>query len=437
MLQSDEACLEKNTLLQAAQQYQQKKLYDEAIDTYQQLLNTYSGSIQDYFNLAYCCTMIGKSGLALKSYKHILSILPNNTSVLYNIAYILKMECLIDEAIPFYQKTLQLEPNREESYFGLGMAYLAKGDFNNGWRIHERYLKRTGRNAEKLRTLLKNNIYHGKTVFLRPEGGLGDTIHFLRYAKKLKEIGMNVIVSVQKELYQLVSHCDYIDLLLKTGDTLSMQYDDTTTLMSIPAIWYDYCQEIPSDIPYLYANEERTAYWHAQFADDPLLKVGICWGASIHNDSSRAPVARRSIPLITLLLLHDIPGISLYSLQRFDGEEQLQTIPHHMMIHTFGDDFDKSAGPFMDTAAIIENLDLIISVDSAIAHLAGALGKPVFLLLPYSTDWRWIAHRTDSPWYPTMRIFKQPKPFDWNSVVSAVHIAIQELLIKKNKDAHV
>ena len=257
-------------------------------------------------------------------------------------------------------------------------------------------------------------------MLLRPEGGLGDTIQFLRYAKKLNQCGVRVIASVQKELYQLIRNCDYIDEFLKTGDRINVAYDDSTTLMSIPAIWYQYAEEIVQEIPYIHPDPALTLYWFEQLKKDTNFKIGICWGASAHNDSSRAPVARRSIPLELLYPLHDIPGVSLYSLQRFDGEEQLDELPNNIIIHTFGEDFDKTFGPFMDSAAIIQNLDLVISVDTATAHLAGALGKPVFLMLPYSTDWRWIAHRTDTPWYPTMLIFKQPKPFDWQSVVQKV-----------------
>ena len=412
--------------LEKAQAYQKDQNYQSAINYYQRAFALEPGTLQAHFSLAYCCTMLGQSALALATYKTILKKYPTCISVLYNMAYILKMEDEIDKALPFYKKTLELDPNREESHFGLGMAYLVKGDFKNGWDIHERYLKRTKRNAETFRTYLKDNTIAGKTLLLRPEGGLGDTIQFLRYAKKLKQLGVHVVVSVQKELFPLVCNCDYIDKLLKTGDRINVTYDDCTTLMSIPAIWYQHYQEIVQEIPYIHPDPALTLYWYEQLKTDTNFKIGICWGASIHNDSSRAPVAHRSIPLEMLYMLHDIPGVSLYSLQRFDGEEQLDDLPDNIIIRTFGEDFDKTFGPFMDSAAIIQNLDLVISVDTAMAHLAGALGKRVFVMLPYSTDWRWIAHRTDSPWYPTMQIFKQPKPFDWQSVVERVYDAVKE-----------
>jgi len=419
------------TILQQAERYQRKQKYQQAIHCYKEAFKRAPCNIQMYANCAYCYTMLGQSGMAIATYKSILKKRPNTVSVLYNMAYALKMEGMADHAISFYQKAIELDPSKEEAYFGLGMAYLTKGDFKNGWRIHERYLKRTHRNAAKMRAYLKQGALAGKTILLRQEGGMGDTIQFLRYAKKLKELGARVIVSVQKELYPLIRNCNYIDLLLKTGDPLPTNYDDVTTLMSMPAVWYDYCEETVQEVQYIKPDPLRSAYWQEKIKHDTRFKIGICWGASIHNDSSRAPVAHRSIPLKELYPLHDIEGVSLYSLQRFDGEEQLHDVPPDININTFGPDFDKTAGAFIDTAAIIPHLDLVICVDSATAHLAGVLKAPVFLMLPYSTDWRWITGRTDTPWYPTMHIFKQPKPFDWQSVVQQIYYAIQERIAKQ------
>jgi hypothetical protein len=140
-------------------------------------------------------------------------------------------------------------------------------------------------------------------------------------------------------------------------------------------------------------------------------------------------MARRGIPLSKLFPLKDIPRVDFFCLQKKEGLEQLCNIPADFIFHIFENNFDEDHGSFMDTAAVMQHLDLVITIDSAIAHLAGAMGKRVWLLLPYSTDWRWIAGRTDSPWYPTMRIFKQPRPFDWDSVAQQVHTALQALVL--------
>jgi len=427
MLWCDDKELQAQDLLKQAKAAQQAQEYQAAIDYYTALIALKPGSSGEYFDLAYCHSMLGQVPQALASYRKILDIMPNCVSVLYNVAYLLKMADDLDKAIPIYLKTIELDPSKEDTYFGLAMAYLVKGDFDNGWRVHERFLNRTGRNANTLRQYLQHNDLAGKTILLRPEGGLGDTIQFLRYAKKLKQHGARIIAIVQRELYPLVQHCEYIDQLMTVGSVVPCAYDDTTTFMSMAAIWYPYHKEIVQEIPYITPDQDRSAYWKEYLCQDTNFKIGICWGASIHNDKSRAPIARRGIPLSQLYPLHDIPGVSLYSLQRFDGEDELLDVPEDISIKTFGPDFDRTHGAFVDSAAIIQHLDLVISVDTATAHLTGALGKPVFLMLPYSTDWRWIAHRTTSPWYPSMHIFKQARPFDWNTVVQDICLVVSEL----------
>ena len=179
--------------------------------------------------------------------------------------------------------------------------------------------------------------------------------------------------------------------------------------------------EIPQNIPYITPDPERVSYWHEKLKTDHNFKVGICWQPSIHNDVSRLPIARRGIPLSQFYTLASTPGVSVYSLQCIEGLEQLEHVPEHVTIHTFDETFDKKHGPFMDTAAVIKQMDLVISADTATAHIAGAMGCPVWLLLAYVTDWRWLIKRSDNPWYPTMRIFKQPEPFDWDSMMQELH----------------
>lgn len=419
-------------LLEEAHLYCEQQEYHKAIDRYRKVLVRTPSDLQHIFRLAYCYTAIGAVDHALVLNDTILRHIPDCVSVLHNSGYLYKMKDNPEAAITCYKKALAIEPNRDETYFGLGMAYLIAGDFENGWHVHERYLKRVGRNADQLRAALREGTIAGKKILLRPEGGLGDTIQFFRYAKALKKLGAYVITYLPKELYPLLSRSPFVDEVLTVGSAITPDIFDHTTLMSMPAIWYAQYKELVTDLDYITPDPARSAHWHEVLAQDTNYKIGICWGASIYNDSSRHPVARRSIPLSALYPLHDIPGVSLYSLQRFDGEEQLQDVPDIIKIKTFGPDFDVSAGPFMDTAAILPELDLVICVDSATAHLAGVLCKKVFLLLPYSTDWRWIARRTDSPWYPNMRLFKQEKPFDWTSVVQSVCDAVQKAMEKND-----
>ena len=200
--------------------------------------------------------------------------------------------------------------------------------------------------------------------------------------------------------------------------------------MSLPAIFNDTHGTFPNNVPYLFADPTLVDYWKSQLAHDTNFKIGICWEVDRHNDESRLPIARRGCPLEKLYTLKNIPGISFYSLQKNDGIEELATVPHDFPLHTF-DNLDEKLGAFTDTAAIMKNLDLIITVDTAITHLAGGLGCPLWLLHPISTDWRWIHDSPDSHWYPTMRIFKQQTPFDWNGVIEEVARELKKLIAKK------
>lgn len=403
-----------------ARYYKDIEQFDLSIEHYKEIIKNRPQDIMSLFELAIAYTMIGQTQEAIKLYDTMLTFNPNNAPVIYNKGYAFKMEGSCDQAITCYKKVIDIDPNYDAAHFALGMAYLSKGDFQQGWKQHTRFLKQVDRNGDRLREFLQNGTTQGKTILLRPEGGLGDSINFVRYAQELKKYGCNVVVAVPKPLYTLFKNSPGIDLLLKVGDPLHCTIDDHTTLMSIPAILYSHEQALPEFKPYIFPDEKLVNYWHEQLKDDTNFKIGICWEASVYNDSSRPPVARRGMPLETLYILSEIEGISLYSLQQHDGIEQLKRLPPYVKIHQFDETFDKAHGDFMDTAAVMQHMDLIISVDTAIAHLAGAMAKPIWLMLPYATDWRWLAHQTESPWYPTMKIFQQPKPFDWKSIANDI-----------------
>lgn len=356
---------------------------------------------------------------ALTAYRTILKYYPTQTQSLYNYGYTLKTAGRVDEAIECYKKVLTLDPAYEAAHFALGHAYLHKGDYEHGWQIHQRHIRTEKKASDNFWDLVKNNQLRGKTILLIPEGGLGDTINFIRYAQVIHDAGAHVVCLVQKPLYSLISHCPYIDTLVTNPQQIPA-YDAKASYMSLPALFNSNEQTIPKNIPYIFPDPTLINHWQQQLSHDKNFKIGISWQADVFNDSSRLPIAHRGIPLATLHPLGLVQGVSFYSLQKKEGLDQLKNLPVAFKITCFESDFDEQHGSFMDSAAVITQLDLIITIDSALAHLAGALGKPVWLLLPYATDWRWIAHRTDSPWYPTMRIFKQPHPFDWESVAQDV-----------------
>lgn len=459
----------------------------EAYDTARtQLFDIISWQLDDtktLFRLGIDLIKIGEFQKSVSVLKRILKREPNNMTALYNIGYALKNDGHNDEAILCYKAVLTHDHAHDSTHLALGYALLNKGDFANGWPQHERYLKKSGKYAPELRALLAENNLAGKRILLTPEGGLGDTIHFIQCAQLLRNRGAYVIASVQKPLFKLLQHCDCVDEVI-TGVPMGLLYDARVTYMSLPAALRLDETTISKHNPYLSADTLLIDFWREQLnalekdkwrdkncATNPSihsptptaslntqgdrereyliqkisenknqstkshdqrqnsllsrsLKIGICWQADLYHDESRLPVARRSIPLVMLAQLANVPGITLYSLQTHEHNTACTAPEIAGTVKTFDYAIDTEHGPFMDTAALIANMDIVISVDTATAHLAAALGKPTWLLLPYATDWRWIAHRTDSPWYPTMRIFKQPKPFDWQSVIDNVTLAL-------------
>jgi len=370
-----------------------------------------------WFQLGCQSCRYGNMEQSLRAYNKIIEKYPHQISATYNMGYTLKSMGKIHEAMNIYNYVLDKKPDYEAAHLGLAFAYIALADFKRGWEEHKWNLKKQGKFAPELRALYENNDIAGKTILLTPEGGLGDSINFLRYVQKLKHMGARTVVAIQKELIPLCSRCDYIDHLVPTRSNRSVPaYHASCTLMSLAPLFAQEEHEITQNIPYITPDPDRVAYWHEKLKDDSNFKIGICWQPSVHNDLSRLPIARRGIPLSQFYKLGSTPGVTVYSLQCVEGLEQLNDVPNHVTIKTFDETFDKKHGPFMDTAAVMQELDLIISTDTATAHIAGALGRPVWLLLPYATDWRWLAKRADSPWYPTMRIFKQPNPFDWDSI---------------------
>jgi len=346
----------------------------------------------------------------------LLTLHPNNHNLLYNTALILKTANQQEQAIPLYKKAMELAPDKTKIHYSLAKAYLATGQFKLGLPLFEHrfcdsqnYRKTLGY-ADITPTELA-----GKKVLIRAEWGLGDFIHFIRYAQLLKQYGATVIVQAFPPLMQLLSRCDYIDTLISVGNAFPT-HDLQIPLLSLPLLFNTTAETIPVNIPYINADPELVDTWQKKLSDDANFKIGICWNAKpIYLENH--PHTKRSIPLEFFAPLAKLDNVSLYSLQKIHGTEQLNEID--FAVHSF-EDLDEQNGPFMDTAALIKNLDLVICADTSIVHVAGALGAPVWVLLPYTAEWRWMKDKNDTPWYPTMRLFRQTEPGNWEPVIAAI-----------------
>ncbi|MGH7345405.1 MAG: glycosyltransferase family 9 protein, partial [Candidatus Rokuibacteriota bacterium] len=250
----------------------------------------------------------------------------------------------------------------------------------------------------------------GRTILLCSEQGLGDTIQFARYASLVRERGARVVLGCPAPLQSLLGTVPGVAEVVADGAKLP-PFDWQVPLMSLPRVFGTTVETIPGTTPYLTAGEADTELWRSKLAAGAsTFKVGLAWAGHPQNRNDR----RRSIPLRAFAPLAPVSGITFHSLQGGDAARQLDRAPLPIVDH------DAERYDFAGLAALVASLDLVISVDTAVAHLAGALDKPVWTLLPWAPDWRWLLGRDDSPWYPTMRLFRQPSAGDWAGVLARV-----------------
>jgi tetratricopeptide (TPR) repeat protein len=404
--------------------YSEEHKFDQAIAHLRETVRLKPDNVDAVFSLANALNTAHHTQEALVYYFQCLTKRPENTSIMYNIAYTLKKLGRLAEAMPFYSAVLEKEPNHASAHFSRGLAYLVTGDWERGWSDYEWRWKQEGK-SEKPRgisqSMWNGSDVRGKTVFLHSEQGLGDTFQFIRYAQLIKKMGATIIVSVQPALKDIISQCPYIDKVISMTEP-NPQFDEHAPLLSLPLILKTTPKTVPSVVPYLFAKQELITQWRDKLAHDKNFRIGICWQGNDKYSTSflRAAVKAKSMSLATLFPLSKVPGITLYNLQKETGTDQLQGLPSDFNLVSFDADFDGKNGRFMDTAAVIMNLDLVISIDTSICHIAAGLGVPTWNMLPNPPDWRWMLERTDTPWYKNMKLFRQPRPGDWENVMQEI-----------------
>lgn len=356
---------------------------------------------------------------AIEELTIIVSHRPDFVPALYNLAYCLKSIGHVHEALHYYEQVLKKEPNNAQAHYGCAQALLATGDFKRGWDEFQWRLVDYENWQQQPRNLSE---FNNKKIVLRAEFGLGDTIQFIRYAKVLKKYGAVIYVQTFDSLKPLFSLCDYIDKVIPIGHPLPT-HDYEIPLLSMPRVCNTTKQTVPLLDTYLKADKKLITKWRPFFEKKKTFNVGICWQAKPTIFLEDNPYTKRSIPLALFEQLAVIPGVHLFSLQKKFVQEELTQID--FTIETFNNDFDTTNGRFMDTAAIMMHLDLIISVDTSIVHLAGALGKPVWVLLPSVPEWRWMC---GVEWYANMMFFKQKEMGNWQEVFNHVKKELKKVI---------
>ncbi|MCW5297833.1 tetratricopeptide repeat protein [Herbaspirillum lusitanum] len=403
---------------------------DEAMATYDKVLTIEPDFAEAIANRAFLLVGANRVEEALADYDHALRLLPDSSEALYNRAAALEELQRYDEAIEAYKRVPQNDPNFQSACWNTALANLKLGNLEAGWRQYEQrwqteQMRKTQRYFTQPLWLGQESLL-GKTILLHSEQGFGDTLQFVRYVPLLAERGARVILQVQPALKLLLAKLKGVAILLATGEQ-SPPFDLHCPLMSLPLA----CETFTlSDIPnqtYLAVDPLKSESWRVRLGDKRKPRIGLVWSGS--NPRANSPASKRldavrSMPFATLSPLLQNDAVDYYSLQVADNAV--------LQLRMHGDgkrvaDYSRDLRDFSDTAALIDNLDLVISVDTAVAHLAGALGKPVWLLNRYNPDWRWLLERSDSPWYPSMRIFRQSKAGDWSTVVSEVQQALQQI----------
>jgi ADP-heptose:LPS heptosyltransferase len=405
--------------------------YCKAEAEYGQILKENPKNTTVMLNIGNVLYLQNKLEQARKVYQEILMIKPSSFGALSNLGFIYAQEREFDKAIPIFEFIVLNVPNDQISRANLGNYYLTVGRLKEGfgeygWRASGR--KEINTIHGNIPVWNGSNIW-GKKIVLATEQGIGDIFHFIRYAKLLKECGAHVAVKLHRKfLKPILSLCPYIDEII--SHDVYGGFDFKERLMSLPYKCKTEIDSVPMDVPYLFANKSLVNFWKQMLASDSKIKIGLCWSVEAKAELFTSHKScKRSIDISAFEPIVN-SSASFYSLQK-DFQNGIKT--GGLVVHGFGDDFDNGSGAFMDSAAIIKNLDLVVTVDTSVAHLAGALGVPVWVLLPYESDWRWMLERNDSPWYPTMRLFRQKKPGEWASVVEEISQELSKVIQKGKK----
>jgi len=401
------------------------KRYEEALASYDRALAIKPDYAYAFYNRGNALLGLGRPAGAEKSYREALALRPNYPEAHSNLGHTLSALGRAAEAVASCREALRLRPDFADAHNNLCLALLSTGQYDEGWKEHEwrwktKHLSEGARDFSAPRW--GGEAIGDRVILLHAEQGLGDTLQFCRYVPLVASVA-RVVLEVQAPLVRLLSQLPAIEKIIARGDKLP-PFDLQCPLLSLPRAFGTTLDTIPAATPYLAADPELAADWRERLARLDRLRVGLVWAGEKRLHPELAAVDhRRSVALDTMAPLGEASGVSFISLQKGEPATQTANPPHGMELH----DFTADLHDFADTAALIDGLDLVISVDTSVAHLAGALGKPVWLLNRFDTCWRWLLNRDDSPWYPQLRQFRQPAPGDWNSVIRAVRYALQRL----------
>lgn len=399
------------------------KQYEGAINALHRALQCRPQFVEAMNNLGKALFEVGRLEEAEVVLRDAIHLRPSMKELYINLANVQISLRQHAEAMASFHQVLSLDPDNASARFVLGMVLLVEGDLENGWREYA-WRWQTKEYGARLRNIpvpeWRGEDLTGKTLFIHAEQGVGDTLQFVRYLPTIGKLGGRVVLECQPPLRLLLASLAGIAALTVKDEPLP-EIDLHIPLLNIPGVMGTSLDNIPNQVPYLRAAPMAVEYWARRICSlNGLVRVGIAWAGNPDHVNDR----NRSMRLTQLAPLASVNGVSWISLQKGAGAEQLHVEPKVMDLVDWTDDL----GDFADTAALIENLDLVIAVDTSVVHLAGALNKPVWVMVPFAPDWRWLLDRSDSPWYPSMRLFRQGTRGDWGGVVNQVAHELEVLI---------
>jgi tetratricopeptide (TPR) repeat protein len=394
---------------------------DEALRLLRRALQLRPASAVALSNLGFLCMHLGDLEQAVLHCREAVRLQAGDADAHTRLGLVHAERGELAEALACYERALALQPSHTHAHKNRSLVWLLQGEYERGWIEYE-WRWKTGEQPARVlgRPAWDGSPLAGRTLLLHVEQGLGDTLQFVRYAALARQQGGRVVLVCQKALVRLLKGCPGIDGVMAEGEPLP-EFDVHAPLLSLPRLLGTTLATVPANVPYLSAKAELLELWRRELSRQPGLKIGMAWQGS----KSYRRDWRRSVPLIEFAPLAEVEGVQLVSLQKGPGSEQLSSWTAARPITDLGARLDEEAGPFMDTAAVMKNLDLVVSPDTAIAHLAGGLGVPTWVLLPTVPHWPWLLGREDSPWYPTVRLFRQEQEGHWGPVFACMAQALR------------
>lgn len=401
----------------------QARQYGQALRVLNEAIRRHPKAVSPIYNRALVLQEMDRFDESAAAFRRCLELEPNHVVALNNLGNILGKRGKPDEGLRYLDRALALRPNFALAHYNRSLALLSLGRLKEGFAESEWWLQS---NADKWRKLPQptwdGSPLSGQTLLVHAEQGLGDTLQYVRYLALVQQRVGHVLFGTSKSALPLLRQSGYRNLVLR--DEPLPPFDFQVPLPSLPYLFGTTLETIPADVPYLTASPRLIELWQARLSAYDGFKVGIVWQGNKSFGDDRF----RSFPLTCFAPLAAIGGVRLFSLQKGDGSEQIGELGGAFEVIEFGDQVDNESGTFMDTAAIMKNLDLVICSDTSSAHLAGALGVKLWIALAHVPDCRWMQNRDDSPWYPSARLFRQPDFGDWAAVFQAMAKELRQLM---------